>query len=114
VAESDLVVWIGPELTPGSTARWTAGPEGAASLALLAAEGTMRRAYGEAKPDANGHDEEHATRTNMATKMRTGMTTDEDGHEEATPRKSMMATTTDPGPTRMPGLTPATRRSGLD
>jgi zinc transport system substrate-binding protein len=53
VADSDLVVWIGPELTPWLDAAKDTRPEGAAALALLDAEGTMRRAYG-AGEDAHG------------------------------------------------------------
>lgn len=60
VADADLVVWIGPELTPWLDGAMDSRPEGAASLALLDAEGTMRRAYGEAKADDHGHEEEHA------------------------------------------------------
>lgn len=55
VAGSDLVVWIGPELTPWLDSAMAGRPEGAASLALLDAEGTVRRAYGEA--DAQGAEE---------------------------------------------------------
>ena len=56
VAEAGLVVWVGPELTP-----WLAGAletrgEGAASLALLDAEGTVRRDYGGAHAGADDHD----------------------------------------------------------
>lgn len=75
VAESDLVVWIGPELTPWLDGAMDSRPEGAASLALLDAEGTMLRAYGEAKADAHkdehGHEDEHAHE-------------DAHGHEEET------------------------------
>lgn len=59
VAASDLVIWIGPELTPWLDGAMDSRPEGAASLALLDAEGTMRRAYGEAKADAHAHGDEH-------------------------------------------------------
>jgi len=52
VAEADLVVWIGPELTPWLDGALATRPEDAASLALLAAEGTALRDYG----DAGGHD----------------------------------------------------------
>ena len=57
VADADLVIWIGPELTPWLDGAMDSRPEGAAALALLDAEGTMRRAYGEAK--AEGHDHRH-------------------------------------------------------
>lgn len=59
VADADLVVWIGPELTPWLDGAMDSRPEGAASLALLDADGTMLRAYGEAKGDEHGH-EDHA------------------------------------------------------
>ncbi len=55
VAESDLVVWIGPELTPWLDGAMDVRPEGAAALALLAAEATVTRAYAET---AEGHAEE--------------------------------------------------------
>lgn len=51
VAGAGLVVWIGPELTPWLDNALSTRPEGAASLALLAAEGTLRRDY--AHPDAD-------------------------------------------------------------
>jgi len=72
VAEADLVVWIGPELTPWLDSALTVRPEGAAALALLDAEVTRLRAYGEAHgdhddhaeagPDEHGH-EDHAAET---------------------------------------------------
>lgn len=54
VADAGLVVWIGPELTPWLAGALETGPEGAASLALLEAEGTLRREYGE--QGEKGHD----------------------------------------------------------
>lgn len=63
VAGSDLVVWIGPELTPWLEGALDTRPEGAASLALLAAEGTDLRQYGEAGHEhaekEAGHDHDH-------------------------------------------------------
>ena len=58
VAGSDLVVWIGPELTPWLDSAMDARPEGASALALLAAEGTITRAYADAggEHEAEGHD----------------------------------------------------------
>jgi zinc transport system substrate-binding protein len=56
VADADLVVWIGPELTPWLASAQETRPEGAASLALLEAEGTMLRGYGEA---AEGEHDDH-------------------------------------------------------
>lgn len=52
IAGADLVVWIGPELTPWLDGALDTRPEDAASLALLAAEGTALRDYG----DAGRHD----------------------------------------------------------
>lgn len=61
VAEAGLVVWIGPELTPWLDSALAARPEGAAALALLDAEGTHRRAYGEAdEAGGNDHAQDHA------------------------------------------------------
>lgn len=56
VADADLVVWIGPELTPWLESALEARPEGAAALALLDAQGTMVRGYGEGHED-EGHDD---------------------------------------------------------
>jgi zinc transport system substrate-binding protein len=55
VAESDLVVWIGPELTPWLDGSMDTRTEGASALALLSAEGTITRAYSDP-----GHEDEHA------------------------------------------------------
>lgn len=57
VADADLVVWIGPELTPWLDSALDSRPEGAAALALLDAEGTALRAYG--APQEDGHDAGH-------------------------------------------------------
>lgn len=57
VAEAGLVVWVGPELTPWLEGALEARAEGAPALALLAAEGTLRRAYGHsAHAEEDGHD----------------------------------------------------------
>jgi zinc transport system substrate-binding protein len=55
VADADLVVWIGPELTPWLDSAMESRPEGAAALGLLDAEGTLRLGYGETA-EAQGHD----------------------------------------------------------
>jgi zinc transport system substrate-binding protein len=64
VAGADLVIWIGPELTPWMDAAVDGRPQGAALLGLLAAEGTHRRHFAEAEDEHEeaGHDhvEEHA------------------------------------------------------
>ncbi len=54
VAGADLVVWIGPELTPWLQNALVNRPEGAASLALLKAEVTFTQGY--AEPGEEGHD----------------------------------------------------------
>lgn len=55
VAEADLVVWIGPELTPWLESALETRPEGAAALALLDAQGTALRGYEDT--EKHGHDE---------------------------------------------------------
>lgn len=57
VAGSDLVVWIGPELTPWLDSAMKNRPAGAASLGLLDAKGTALRSYGEDSGE-HGHDDE--------------------------------------------------------
>ena len=58
VAEAGLVVWIGPELTPWLETALETRPEGAASLALLDAEGTDRRGYADGgEPAEKAHDD---------------------------------------------------------
>ncbi len=54
VADADLVVWIGPELTPWLESALETRPEGAAALALLDAEGTMVQAFGAGHVDEPG------------------------------------------------------------
>jgi len=56
VADAGLVVWIGPELTPWLEGALETRGEAAASLALLDAEGTLRREYGGAHAEEDGHD----------------------------------------------------------
>lgn len=51
VADAGLVVWVGPELTPWLEGALATRAEGAASLALLHAEGTRLQAYRAATPD---------------------------------------------------------------
>lgn len=57
VAGADLVVWIGPELTPWLESALETRPEGSAVLALLDAEGTVRRGYDEAREAENLEEE---------------------------------------------------------
>lgn len=61
VASADLVIWIGPELTPWLEKPLQNRPADAADLALLQAEGTERRSYGAADEEghAKDHDEDH-------------------------------------------------------
>jgi zinc transport system substrate-binding protein len=80
VADAGLVVWIGPELTPWLDGALEARPEGAAALALLDAEGTVRRAYGEAK-DAEGHEEELGHEDEHAHEEGHADEAKEDGHD---------------------------------
>lgn len=58
IAEADLAVWIGPELTPWLE-RALQGSD-AAQLALLDAEGTARRAFAEGDAHDHDHEAEHA------------------------------------------------------
>lgn len=55
IADADLVIWIGPELTPWLDAVLANRPADAATLGLLQAEGTFTQAFGETV----GH-EDHA------------------------------------------------------
>ena len=71
VADADLVVWVGPELTPWLGGAMDSRPEGAAALALLNADGTMLRAYGEPKADGHDHEDDHGHAEEAA----------EDGHD---------------------------------
>jgi zinc transport system substrate-binding protein len=59
VADADLVIWVGPELTPWLDKAVDARAEGAAVLGLLAAPGTVLRQFpaGDAEADADEHDE---------------------------------------------------------
>lgn len=56
VAGADLVVWIGPELTPWLDSALGLRPAEAAALGLLDARATETRAYGEAAKE-QGHDD---------------------------------------------------------
>lgn len=57
VADANLVVWIGPELTPWLDSAMDSRPEGASSLALLSAKETKTRAYSD-PGDEDDHAEE--------------------------------------------------------
>jgi len=81
VAGSDLVVWIGPELTPWLDSAMGTRPEGAASLALLDAEGTERRAYGE---EGGAHDHDHAGEKPVDAAAHDDHAHDEAGHDDET------------------------------
>lgn len=59
LAGSDLVVMVGPELTPWLEAALALRPEGAATLSLLESEGTYLQAYSEAGGVEAGHDHDH-------------------------------------------------------
>jgi zinc transport system substrate-binding protein len=58
VARADLVVWVGPELTPWLDSALETRAEGAAALGLLAAKETFTRSYGETA-EGEGHDHDH-------------------------------------------------------
>lgn len=65
IAAADLVVWVGPQMTPWLDRALETRAEGAALVSLLAAEGTWRQdfgAVGAVKADAGtaGHDHDHA------------------------------------------------------
>lgn len=55
VANADLVVWIGSELTPWLENALETRAEGAAALALLHAKGTALRGYGEEHDEGHDH-----------------------------------------------------------
>ncbi|NHB78100.1 zinc ABC transporter substrate-binding protein [Rhodobacter calidifons] len=55
VARADLVVWIGPELTPWLDTAMKNRPGDAPALALLDAKGTMRRTYASSEGDDHDH-----------------------------------------------------------
>jgi zinc transport system substrate-binding protein len=78
VAEADLVIWIGPELTPWLDSTMDSRPDGAAQLALLGSEVTTRRAYGEAKADAHGHEGEQGHEDDQG---HDGGHAEEEGHD---------------------------------
>ena len=59
VADADVVVWIGPELTPWLESALETRPEGASALALLDAEGTMVLGYAEGHEEEGHEGEEH-------------------------------------------------------
>ena len=75
VAQADLVVWVGPELTPWLDSAMDTRPEGAEALALLDAEGTITRAYSEAEQK---HD--HAAKA--ADHAKEGHDHAEEGHDD--------------------------------
>jgi zinc transport system substrate-binding protein len=63
--EADLVVWIGPEMTPWLD-RALEGTTNAAQLRLLSSEGTFRQEFGPAKADGHDHGHDHADDTAQA------------------------------------------------
>jgi zinc transport system substrate-binding protein len=72
LSEADLVVWIGPELTPWLDRALATTGDSSATLTLLSSEGTFTQAYGAENKDeehdngvaeeveAEGHDHDHA------------------------------------------------------
>jgi zinc transport system substrate-binding protein len=57
LSEADLVVWIGPELTPWLDRALATTGDSSATLTLLSAEGTVTQAYG---AEDKGPDHDHA------------------------------------------------------
>lgn len=60
IAGAEMVIWVGPQLTPWMDSALENRPEGAALLTLLEAEGTYRQDYGAAtagKAHDHGHDD---------------------------------------------------------
>lgn len=57
ISKADLVVWIGPELTPWLERALEGSP--APALALLDAEGTKTRAFAEGEAEEEGEDHDH-------------------------------------------------------
>jgi zinc transport system substrate-binding protein len=77
LAEADLVVWIGPEMTPWLDRAVDGLAPDVAQLRLLQAEGTHLRSFGEgAAADHDGHADE-------AGHDHAGDTAAEDGHDHA-------------------------------
>ena len=62
LSEADLVIWIGPQLTPWLDKALEIRPEGAALLTLLTTEGTHRQDFAPAEDHdhAEGEDHTHA------------------------------------------------------
>lgn len=60
VADADLVVWIGPELTPWLDGAMDTRPEGAIALALLSDEDTVTRAYSDPAHSDEHPEEDHS------------------------------------------------------
>jgi zinc transport system substrate-binding protein len=69
VEGADLIVWVGPELTPWLSRVTDSLGSGVPTLALLAAPGTALQDFAETEPD--GHDKEHGDAAH-----------DEHGHDE--------------------------------
>jgi zinc transport system substrate-binding protein len=81
VAEAGLVVWIGPGLTPWLDSALSTRPDGAAALALLDAEGTMRRAYDEGDDHDHDDHDDHAAEAGEHDHAHDGHDTAHDGHD---------------------------------
>ena len=60
IAEADLTVWIGPELTPWLERALAGAQSGMVSLPLLDQGGTFTQAYGAAGPQAKEKHDDHA------------------------------------------------------
>ena len=73
--DADLIFWIGPEMTPWLDRAIEGVALSAKPVALLNAEGTFRRAFGD---EAQGHEEDHAGHDH-------GEEAHEDEHEDHAP-----------------------------
>ncbi|GAB1364942.1 zinc ABC transporter substrate-binding protein [Rhodobacter sp.] len=60
VSDADLVLWIGPELSPWLQKALDARPAGADALALLAAPGTYRQDFAAPEHGTGDDDDDHA------------------------------------------------------
>jgi zinc transport system substrate-binding protein len=59
LAEADLILWIGPEMTPWLDRAIDGLGRAGASLPLLAAEGSYRRSFATEAEDGHDHDHDH-------------------------------------------------------
>lgn len=77
IAEADLVIWIGPELTPWLESALANRPADAATLGMLTVPGTYVQAFAEAEADHDHADHDDHDAAGKATPEAAA-----DGHEE--------------------------------